>query len=121
MKYKPYNLSVDVLSFGVLLWYIMACTKSYQGFALKMSKQIVAENDIRSTIKDIWPNDIKVLLQKCWINNSGKRPNLDTVTDELRNIIMNERIGKYHKLDLDLSEHSKNTSKFKTNNTITSE
>lgn len=121
MKCKPYNLSADVFSFGVLLWHIMACTTPYRGFTLKMFKQIVAENDMRPTIKNSWPNDIKFLMKKCWINDGGKRPNLDIVTGELRNIIMNQRMGKYHELDLDLSKRSKNGSKFKTDNATTSQ
>ena len=110
---KPYNLTADIFSFGVLLWYIMSCTTPYQGFTVKMYERIVAEKGSRPTIRDSWPKDIKNLMKLCWASDSKKRPDFEKVRSELRNFIMSSSMEKKIQFDLDMSMSSKHGSKNK--------
>ena len=110
-KCCPYNLSADVFSFGILLWYIMSCTTPYQGFTIKMYERIVCENGSRPTIKDNWPQAIKTLMKMCWNGDSTKRPTFENVKSELKDYIMGA--DKKLELDRDLSWSSKHGSKNK--------
>jgi len=112
-KCRPYNLSADVFSFGILLWYIMSCTTPYQGFTIKMYERIVCENGSRPTIKDNWPQAIKTLMKMCWNDDSTKRPTFETVKSELKDFIMVQSLDKKLELDRDLSWSSKHGSKNK--------
>lgn len=111
VKCYTYNLSADVFSFGVLLWYIMSCTTPYQGFTIKMYERVVCDNGSRPTMRDSWPKDIRMLMKMCWDGDSTKRPSFETVRSELKNFILGS--DKKAELDMDLSMSSKHGSKSK--------
>jgi serine/threonine protein kinase len=85
--FQPYNETVDVYSFGILLHQILSLEKPFDGFTAKMIDKMVMRGGQRPKCDPKWPPRITSLLQGCWNVDISKRPAmrqvLETLSEEL--------------------------------------
>lgn len=84
---KPYSLSVDAYSFGVLFWQICALTVPYAGYSCKMHAELVVGKGYRPKPDSSWPENWTSLMRSCWAEDHKIRP---PFTDIYR--VMNEEL-----------------------------
>lgn len=103
---KPYNLSADVYSYGILLWEVNSYEMPYKTFTMKMLEEYVLEKGYRPKVNPKWMSVWKDLMLECWDQNPEKRPNFDSVLSILREKIY-QLEGDGDMLDVDASHHSR--------------
>lgn len=86
---KPYNETVDVYSFGVLLWQLLKSEEPYHGFTYNMIMKSVVRGGCRPKIDPKWQKDISNLMSKCWSAKISTRPSMEEVSTVLQQEIMN--------------------------------
>jgi len=74
MKRKPYNFKVDVYSFTIMFWEMMALEKPYQGMDGEAVRECVALKSERPPIPDHWPENIAKLFKRGWAKKVDHRP-----------------------------------------------
>jgi len=99
-NFEPYNFSVDVYSFGILLWQICALETPFPGFDVDMHSERVVKNGERPKIDPKWSSSLSSFMNKCWSPDFLKRPDFEQVTDTLRNEISSIRGDKGSVLDV---------------------
>lgn len=77
---KPYNFSVDVYSFGIMLWEVVAMEIPFKFFNQAMIREMVCNFGTRPDIDDTWPEDLQNLIKSCWSDSFKKRPDFAEVT-----------------------------------------
>lgn len=77
---RPYTLSADVYSFGMVLWQIMSLEPLLEDVTSKRVcfKRVVANNE-RPIIRQEWPNSVRELLETCWTKQANKRPSMKKI------------------------------------------
>ena len=112
---KPYNLSADVYSFGILLYEIMAMRRPFSEFNFHEIEQKVGVMGLRpdlTCLYDTTPDQIIYLIKRCWAK--GLRPNFTTIYNQLEHEVssicsdgqkdfVKNRKQRYHTSSLDLS------------------
>ncbi len=71
---KPYSLSVDAYSFGILFWQICALTVPYSGYSCKMHAELVVGKGYRPKPDSSWPESWTSLMRSCWAEDHKIRP-----------------------------------------------
>lgn len=94
---KPYNHKVDVYSFGMILWELVAYEKPFDGMNREQFYDRVVHGGYRPDITKKFPNDLADLIRKCWSYEATDRPNFDKVIEDLDVIISKEKDGKSEK------------------------
>lgn len=84
---KPYSLSVDAYSFGVLFWQLCALTVPYSGYSCKMHAELVVGKGYRPKPDKSWPESWTSLMRSCWAEDHSNRP---TFSEIFR--VMNEEL-----------------------------
>jgi len=84
---RPYNLSADVYSFGIMLWEITSLKIPFDGYNEFMMKETVANFGYRLDIDESWPEDLKKLIRKSWEAAPKKRPSFSEIITSLEEII----------------------------------
>jgi len=87
---RTYDSSVDVYSFGLLLWEMCSMKEAFPGFGENTYLIRVVENEERPWIQMWWPSALKSLMRKCWSAKPCCRPSIDEVVAKLEAIL--ERI-----------------------------
>lgn len=89
-QFRPYNHSVDIYSFSILLWQLLSLGKPYDNYTYNMHQRYVVVEGHRPKIDDSWPGAIGKLLKTCWSANIPDRPSaamvLEVLIDELKQI-----------------------------------
>ena len=85
---RPYNLSVDAYSFGILLWELSALEKPFDGFTETNHRTFVVEGGGRPEIcsfgiHSYWPQVLQDLINKCWHQDLFLRPSFAYIEDDL--------------------------------------
>ena len=80
---KPYNEKVDVYSFGILFYQIMALETPFQGLTVRSFPKMVFEKGARPVPDPKWPSQITDLMKKCWSANISERPSMEDVSSIL--------------------------------------
>jgi len=70
---EPYNCKVDVFSFSIVLWEMMALEKPYGSIDAESVKEVVSVFDERPKIPRSWPYKLRELLRKSWSRRISKR------------------------------------------------
>ena len=83
-KGYKYNASVDVYSFGILLWELLSGKYAFDG----MSSNVV-DKEVRPPFLRTWPASLESLLTECWHWNPSTRPAFVEIEERL-NAIMEE-------------------------------
>jgi serine/threonine protein kinase len=77
---RPYSLSVDAYSFGVLLWQLCSLSVPYSGFSCKMHSDMVVGKGYRPTPDPTWPESWGALMGQCWSADHRGRPTFDRIS-----------------------------------------
>ena len=73
---QPYNENVDVYSFSILLWQILALERPFQGYTMNMFQKRVTEGGARPMCAQKWPANLQKMLRRGWGINT-KRPTME--------------------------------------------
>ena len=88
---EPYNQSVDVYSFGILLWELCAADKPFYGFSSGKHMQLVVLGGERPSMDHhhthAWPMNLQWLIKRCWATAPEARPSFTTIKSVLRDIL----------------------------------
>jgi serine/threonine protein kinase len=96
IRKHPYNVKVDVFSFSILLWELMALCKPYDGLVGQQVKECVSVFGERPAIPRTWPTNLRRILRRGWSESLVDRPHITEVKDVLEKLL--EASGKPSKL-----------------------
>lgn len=104
--------SVDVYSFGIIMWEICSCEVPFKrdlkilgGFMSRLSEEIISGLRPSLTAMDVdVPTSMVELMKDCWSNDSAKRPSFrevvarlthckEALTDDSQNLILRDYLG----------------------------
>lgn len=89
---KPCNETIDVYSFGILFYQILALEAPFEGLTVKSFPKLVFEKGARPVPDPKWPVEISALMKQCWSPKISVRPSMAVVSDSLaREITRNEK------------------------------
>uniref|UniRef100_A0A803QH33 Protein kinase domain-containing protein n=1 Tax=Cannabis sativa TaxID=3483 RepID=A0A803QH33_CANSA len=74
IKHKSYGRKVDVYSFGLILWELVAGTIPYEEMNPIQAAFAVVNKNLRPVIPGNCPPAMKALIEQCWCLQSEKRP-----------------------------------------------
>lgn len=87
----PYEKSVDVYSFGILLWELCSAEKPFFGYSSNkhMNKVILGGERPRMDSKHTadWPINLQWLMARCWSPLASLRPSFSDVKEILADIL----------------------------------
>jgi serine/threonine protein kinase len=86
-----YSPSIDVYSFGIVLWEILVCKPPFQEF-MEMGKhnlgrKKILEENYRPEMPEWMPDPLKLLIESCWSVDANARPSFSKIVDELYEIL----------------------------------
>ena len=86
-----YDKSVDVYSFGILLWELCTAKKPFYGYSSHKHMQLVVLGGERPPMDSQytlgWPQSLKWLVTHCWSSFTSIRPDFKAVQEILVNIL----------------------------------
>ncbi|XP_022720465.1 serine/threonine-protein kinase HT1-like [Durio zibethinus] len=74
IKKKPYGRKVDVYSFGLILWEMLAGTIPYEDMNPIQAAFAVVNKNLRPVIPGDCPSAMRALIEQCWSLHPDKRP-----------------------------------------------
>ena len=84
---KQYSIKVDIYSFGVVLWEICARKTPYNELSSPMAiiKHVTIEKKRpnMSLIPGDCPEDLLLVMRKCWSHEPSERPSFQQIIDKL--------------------------------------
>jgi serine/threonine protein kinase len=83
IRKHPYNCKVDVFSFSILLWELMALCKPYDGLVGQQVKECVSVFGERPAIPRTWPTNLRRIMRRGWTENLVDRPFMSEVLEVL--------------------------------------
>lgn len=87
IRKHPYNCKVDVFSFSILLWEVMALCKPYDGLVGQQVKECVSVFGERPAIPRTWPTNLRRIMRRGWSENLLERPFIAEVKDTLDKLL----------------------------------
>mmetsp|Transcript_18624 Transcript_18624/g.23117 ORF Transcript_18624/g.23117 Transcript_18624/m.23117 type:complete len:394 (-) Transcript_18624:143-1324(-) len=84
---KPYNLSADVFSYGILFWMIISGAPPYKGYSVSMYENLVVKKGYRPKVNSSWPKGWQSVMADSWSHDSKLRPSFHDIMETLRNEI----------------------------------
>jgi serine/threonine protein kinase len=84
---NPYNETVDVYSFCILLWQILKIETPFEGYTMNMFTKKVTMAGTRPMCDPKWPESISNMMKLGWGVSIKNRPSMDDVCVCLRNEI----------------------------------
>jgi len=82
-KNYRYNLSVDVYSYGIVVWEILSGKYAYSNL---VREEVLGTNERPPLVRN-WPDKLEKLLSDCWHWNSIKRPSFPEIEERLKIIL----------------------------------
>jgi serine/threonine protein kinase len=93
-KECPYNDTVDVFSFGILLWELCSAEKPFFGYSSgKHMQQVVLGGErpkMDSQHTSNWPMNLQWLMKRCWSSFPALRPSFAVIKMTLKDILMDK-------------------------------
>jgi len=80
---KPYNLSADVYSFGILFWYMCSLETPFYQYSIDMMRNNVANGSARPEMCKSWRKGLRELMESCWDSNASQRPEFVDIRNTL--------------------------------------
>jgi serine/threonine protein kinase len=91
-KDEHYDKSVDVYSFGIVLWEICSLEKPFKGYCSKkhMSNVIVGGErpKMDHSHTSTWPVRLQCLMKSCWTSNPPERPSFESIKNILEVVML---------------------------------
>jgi serine/threonine protein kinase len=87
IRKHPYNCKVDVFSFSILLWELMALCKPYEGLVGQQVKECVSVFGERPAIPRTWPTNLRRIMRRGWSENLLERPFIPEVKEVLQKFL----------------------------------
>jgi serine/threonine protein kinase len=110
----PYDKSVDVYSFGILLWEMCSAEKPFFGYSSNKHMQNVVVGGERPKMDShhtqYWPTNLQWLMKSCWDASPAARPSFQIIVDVLVSMLHGEEavpessveVSKPFALDVDM-------------------
>ena len=105
-KSLPYNLSADVYSFSMLLWYMLEMETSFDTYSCKMHEDRVVNKGYRLVCDKSWHSEWTDLFKKSWSHVPSKRPSFETIKDILYEEVLKFSQDESEGDDIDISQRS---------------
>jgi serine/threonine protein kinase len=90
-KEKPYNKTVDVYSFGIMLWELCTAEKPFYGYSgNKHMQQVVLGGERPRMDRDhtaFWPPNLQWLMKRCWSACASTRPSFTEIKQVLQDVL----------------------------------
>ncbi|MCL7030733.1 hypothetical protein MKW94_004633 [Papaver nudicaule] len=74
IKHKAYGRKVDVYSFGLILWEMVAGSIPYENMTPIQAAFAVVNKNLRPRIPEDCPPALGAIIEQCWAVNADKRP-----------------------------------------------
>ena len=89
-KCEPYGKSVDVYSFGILLWELCSLTKPFTQYPKDKFKADIVDGGKRPKTDGYnWPPKLQAVMKNCWSADPSKRPSF-SVLERMLGMILEE-------------------------------
>lgn len=86
-----YNKSVDVYSFGILLWELCAADTPFHGYSSAKHMDLVIMGGERpsmdATHTSCWPMNLQWLMNRCWSASPSDRPTFTAIKKVLLEVL----------------------------------
>lgn len=86
LEHKPYDESVDVYSFGILMWELYSGQRPFKDMAPLQIAMAVISKDQRPPISDDMPPPLSKLISECWAKDPKDRPSLESIMQRLHDM-----------------------------------
>ena len=87
----PYDRSVDVYSFGIMLWEMSSLEKPFAGYNSKkhMSHVVIAGErpKMDNSHVSLWPLELQWVMKSAWNSDPDARPTFKLIIHTLKNVI----------------------------------
>jgi hypothetical protein len=84
---RQYNQTVDTYSFGILVWQVATGKVPFQHFGKRaFLDRVVIGGERLKLYRNKWPAEFCDLLERCWAQDAGSRPDLAVVVKDLSRI-----------------------------------
>lgn len=86
-KHQLYDSSTDVYSFSVILWEMLTLRRPFHGMSASTFDEKVTEGGMKLCLYPEWPQELQILMQRCWDDNQFSRPTFKEIIPILQGLI----------------------------------
>ena len=83
-----YNCKVDVYSWSMVFWEMLALEKPYDQYTRNMHREYVCVDGRRPINNHLWPSRVQRILEKAWYQNVYVRLTMDEIVAEMKDLTM---------------------------------
>lgn len=88
----PYNKSVDVYSFGILLHEVLSAEKPFSGYSSGKHMSLVVMGGERPKMDSRhnahWPINLQWIMKRCWSPHPASRPDFTSIKESLLEVLI---------------------------------
>jgi len=88
---QPYHASVDVYSFSIVIWQVLAGRVPFQEMGKRRYMEKVVKGGLRPELSVAWPIAFRRLLLRCWDKDKNKRPVFSEIVQSIDILLTEER------------------------------
>ena len=81
LRHESYDKAVDVYSYGIVLWELMARAEPYFGMGQIEVAIAVAQQSLRPKLDRSWPSEWLRLIRWCWTEVPRERPTFGEILE----------------------------------------
>lgn len=89
LRRQPFDQSVDIYSFGLILWSMISRSEPFQDFTqIEPFTKAICDEHFRPPIPAHCPPRLSSLIQRCWTHDPPARPTFVEIINELNDILL---------------------------------